>query len=459
MTFRDWPRTLRPASYRGARFFVEKDTIETGRRLVVHEFPLKDVPYVEDLGRDANKISVTAYVVGDSADGEERALRRACESGGAGRLSLPMEALQAHCESCSRDFAKDKLGYVAFSLKFVREGTGGGAGGQPAAFLGAMVGRAASALVVAAGARFLAGFRTSGAAGFVRDAAAAEVRGLAATLLVMADGLPLDRGLAPAVHTGVRGIYDDADALATVGEPTGRLGRTSALPPSSAADRQRSVAAELASAAYLGSGRGGSLPPAASAIAEAAPDGPPPALVVRLAAVVETMRLAVAPEVWLAESVTLTVYQPAGPVPPTATPSRRRIAANAVAMAETVRLVALAAWAEAAAARIFTDRRQAIQARADAAEMFAAEMEALGEPGRYHARVETMEIAGRLAEYLTRRIADLAPVIGVETGAVMPSLWWSQRIYGTAHRAGELTARNRVIHASFMPATFEALAR
>lgn len=451
MQFRDWPRTMRRASYKGAHFYVEKDTVATGRRLVVHEFPLKDEPYVEDLGRDANKISVTAYVVSNQADAEERRLRAACESYGAGTLVLPLEVFRAHCQSCSRDFTKDKLGYIAFSLSFVREGSGGGL--VPAAFLGSIVSTAASALVAAAGARLLAGVLTAGVAGWVRDAAVDLVRDMAATLDVLARGLPLDPALAADVVEAIGDLYDDAESLASIGEATGSLTRTRASPPSTRADRPRADDRALTAATFIGSGRGGSLPGAADA------SGDMPELVARLAAVIERLRLAVPPETFLAGSAALTAYAPPLPLAPPRTPSRRRIAENAVALGEALRLVALAAWAEAAAARVFTDRRQAIQARADAAEMLAAEMEALGEAGRYHARVELADLSARLADYLSRRIADLAPVIAVEAPVTMPSLWWANRVYGGADRAGEIVARNRVIHASFMPTTFEALSR
>lgn len=419
MAFRNWPQTLRRASYKGVSFFVEADHVETGRRLVVHQFPLKDAPYIEDLGRDANKIAVSAYVVSDNADGEEKALRSVCESGGAGRLVLPMEVFAAHCEKCKRDFAKDKLGFVAFSLEFVREGLGAIA--LPAGFLGSLVGQSVDSLLSALSLRFLAGFSTGGMAGFVRDAAVAEVEILAATLDVVVRGLPLEAARAPAIYAQVAALYDDAAVLATTGLVAEKLSRTSFV---------------------------AALPSTASA-----------ELVTRLVVVLEDMRLAVEPATMMGSLVPLTDYAPAGPIPTPTTPSRRRIAENAVQLAEVIRMAAVATWAKAAAARVYGDRREAIQARADAAEMFSAELESAGDSGRHHAWTELAELNGRLAEYLTRRIADLAPVIGLEAASSMPSLWWANRLYGGADRAGELIARNRVIHGSFMPASFEALAR
>ncbi|MEL6700879.1 MAG: DNA circularization N-terminal domain-containing protein, partial [Pseudomonadota bacterium] len=116
MSARDWIASLRPASYRGAPFFVDTDNWKTGRRLITHEFPLNDRPYIEDLGRSANTFSVTAYVASDEADSQAVALLRACDRGGVATLSLPLMRVQAHCQSASRQHSKDQLGYIAISM-------------------------------------------------------------------------------------------------------------------------------------------------------------------------------------------------------------------------------------------------------------------------------------------------------------------------------------------------------
>jgi prophage DNA circulation protein len=52
-----------PASFRGAPFFVEASSRDTGRRIITHEFPKKDLPYSEDLGRKAKTFTVRAYCI------------------------------------------------------------------------------------------------------------------------------------------------------------------------------------------------------------------------------------------------------------------------------------------------------------------------------------------------------------------------------------------------------------
>ena len=42
---------LRPASFRGVSFQVDVASLSAGRRVQVHEYPQRDQPWVEDLGR------------------------------------------------------------------------------------------------------------------------------------------------------------------------------------------------------------------------------------------------------------------------------------------------------------------------------------------------------------------------------------------------------------------------
>lgn len=49
-----WTDRLQPASFRGVAFKVDGDDLQIGRRTVVHEYPGRDTPSVEDMGRDGN---------------------------------------------------------------------------------------------------------------------------------------------------------------------------------------------------------------------------------------------------------------------------------------------------------------------------------------------------------------------------------------------------------------------
>lgn len=84
-----WKDSLRDASFRGISFFVESHNADFGRRNVLHEYPLRDVPYSEDMGRKQQGFSVEAYVIGDDYLRKRDALISACEKGERGKLIHP----------------------------------------------------------------------------------------------------------------------------------------------------------------------------------------------------------------------------------------------------------------------------------------------------------------------------------------------------------------------------------
>jgi hypothetical protein len=58
-----WRDALLPAMFDGCPFFVEAGSQSGGRRIVVHQFPKRDVPYSEDMGRRATEFQVRAYCI------------------------------------------------------------------------------------------------------------------------------------------------------------------------------------------------------------------------------------------------------------------------------------------------------------------------------------------------------------------------------------------------------------
>jgi prophage DNA circulation protein len=58
-----WRDQLQQASFRGVNFFVDSHEYSIGRRNVVHQYPFRDKAFVEDLGLDADKFSITGYIL------------------------------------------------------------------------------------------------------------------------------------------------------------------------------------------------------------------------------------------------------------------------------------------------------------------------------------------------------------------------------------------------------------
>lgn len=92
MSWQDkFPRSTQGnASFGGAKFFVRTGERTAGRRTVTHEYPLRDDPFVEDLGRGVRKFEVEGYVIGPEYLAARDALITALETEGAQELVHPL---------------------------------------------------------------------------------------------------------------------------------------------------------------------------------------------------------------------------------------------------------------------------------------------------------------------------------------------------------------------------------
>jgi hypothetical protein len=89
----------------------------------VHEYPFRDEPYTEDLGRRARRIAFSAFVIGDDVAGRSLDLLSACQTFGPGLLVHPAYPARLYqCESVETEERWDKGRYVEFRLAFVEPG-------------------------------------------------------------------------------------------------------------------------------------------------------------------------------------------------------------------------------------------------------------------------------------------------------------------------------------------------
>lgn len=84
-----WRDQLRIASFRGVLMHVETASGQFGRRTALHEFPGRDEPYGEDLGRRTRQFTLECYVLGEQYMAARDALIDAIEQPGPGVLSHP----------------------------------------------------------------------------------------------------------------------------------------------------------------------------------------------------------------------------------------------------------------------------------------------------------------------------------------------------------------------------------
>lgn len=114
---------LRPASFRGVPFQVDTTDLEAGRRSQLHEYPQRDKPYVEDLGRAARGLSFEGYVVGADYVEQANKLLAALEEAGPGTLVHPwFGSLTVSLKDASRVSFDSSLGRARFTLSFVESG-------------------------------------------------------------------------------------------------------------------------------------------------------------------------------------------------------------------------------------------------------------------------------------------------------------------------------------------------
>lgn len=85
----EWLRNYKQASFRGVEFFVPGHEGRGGRRHQVTEFPGRDTPHIEDLGRKVKTFSIEAYVIGDSYHIQRNLLITALDKKGPGKLVHP----------------------------------------------------------------------------------------------------------------------------------------------------------------------------------------------------------------------------------------------------------------------------------------------------------------------------------------------------------------------------------
>lgn len=123
MAGQSWRTNLRPASFRGVGFFVDAADMTGGRRVELHEYPQRDKPYAEDLGRKARMVSVQAWLIGDDYAAKRDQLLAKLEEAGIGELVHPwLGSLQVSPGEYSYSESQAEGRMCRFSLQFFEAG-------------------------------------------------------------------------------------------------------------------------------------------------------------------------------------------------------------------------------------------------------------------------------------------------------------------------------------------------
>jgi hypothetical protein len=444
---------LQPASFRGAPFYVKTDESEFGRRIVTHQYPMRDTPYNEDLGKTAAKYKLSAYVFGDDWIALKDAVVAACNARGPAFLSLPADGpVMVVCDKCDVSRNKDECGYFEIKLTFTEAGVSFFDLGI-AQFEGLIGSVIASAIPPITAFVDLA-YTVAGVLPFVRTLQTDRVAQFAGDVIAAVEASPsTDLAAAGDTIQSAIGLYQNAAAYAAPD-----AGATVALCSQPIPAQTIGSVATASGVSVVGAG---SLSVTSGAAA----------IVPVIASIFEGIGASMRPDdvyatvlpfaTWSRNETRLdsisgatagsAVTRASKPV----SPSDRADAINGTLLCGVVRSFALMKLAQAISVRSFQTRAEAIQARATVVELFDAQIEQVDDSAVAILLLKARDYA---VTSVTRAMATLVPVVTINAPRSMPSLYWANRLYDDADRAQELSERNSAALPAFMPVVFEALA-
>ncbi|WP_026345359.1 DNA circularization N-terminal domain-containing protein [Novispirillum itersonii] len=172
-------------------FHVNNITDECGNRLVTHEYPQRDVPFIENLGNKARKLTISGALFSDDVSALCAQLTKICNGADPVKLTLDLIGeLEVYCESLSLTHDNQSQRMAAFSLTVQPVGEQRYPEGRVST--SDRVVETADALDSASITNFINTFDVAGWPGYVQEAAefaaASTIELLGATLGVGLDG-------------------------------------------------------------------------------------------------------------------------------------------------------------------------------------------------------------------------------------------------------------------------------
>jgi len=118
-----WKERRQKGQYREVAFYLDAGSLSGGRRLAIHEYPGRDLPYPEDLGRSARNFSLSLFVTGVDYDQHRDRLIEQFEKPGSGTLVHPyMGALAVVVQDYSLSESTAEGGIAKFDVSFIEVG-------------------------------------------------------------------------------------------------------------------------------------------------------------------------------------------------------------------------------------------------------------------------------------------------------------------------------------------------
>lgn len=389
-----WRERYQRASFRGVEFAVRRSDAQVGRRTALHEYPQRDDPWPEDMGRAARRFTVDGVLVGVDYDQVRDRLIAALEAKGPGLLVHPFfgrRTVSLVGPVRISESPSDQGGMASFSLDFVE--AVGNAQPQARADTAGALSEAATAVKSQARADFAKRFAAAGKPDFVRVSAAQGIRDAMTAVQNARRGLLADASILSEFNAELRNVTGQAGALmntpadlaARIQDAVGGVRGVAAVPSGALASLRQLFGFRLSG----GSGGAG------------------------------------------------------------ATPSRLQDSTNRAAISSLVVASAMSEAVEVVAGLEFESYDQAVSLRDDLGD----NLDALAMEADESAYLPIVALRAALVRDISARGADLARVARYTPGATLPALVLAHRLYGDAARDEALIARNplQVRHPGFVP--------
>lgn len=435
---------IRQARFRNVPFVSLGGESSFGRRNELHEYPLRDLPWAEDIGRATRRYRVFGFVVGDDVIAQRDILIAALETEGPGELIHPtLGSLYVSLMDfrCIERWEKGR--YFEFEFDFVEVGVK--IYPQASVASESLVEIAANALNLAA------------AANFAETALTAIAYGAAVL------GAAVDTAVG--WYTAAKNFVGDARNLFQIltdlpGE-FGRFAGSATVPtfskyPSSSVDTSGATVESLTQAATLARAN---LDTASATLGAAARNFDASTIDDFTAAVQGVTSAMLAATQDPADSMrllaSLTSYEPTGVT--TSSTIGTAMATMQSSCSDLFRRTTIASIAVAASSYEPTSSDDAARVRGQVLDLIDSEMDVAGDQGADGTYEALRTLRAAVVSDLNQRGGGLPSIRTFTFSASLPALTLANRIYQDATRADELVSQADPIHPAFMPTLFNAL--
>ncbi|SIT43663.1 putative bacteriophage DNA circulation protein, Mu-like protein [Paraburkholderia piptadeniae] len=434
---------LRPASFRGLPFVSLSAEGSFGRRNVLHQYPKRDTPWAEDMGRAARRFQVLGFLVGDDVVDQREVLIKLVETEDSGELIHPTYGRRSVNLMDFRVIERwDKGRYFELQFDFVESGSRV----FPTAANGttSLIASAAAALGLSAAADFAARALSTLAYG---ASVVNMAVGTALSWYTTAKNLVGDaRNLVHLVFNlpGAFGRFAGSATVPTFSKYPGAPVSTATTVDQAIVQSVQSRTAVSAASDTLATAAAGLDASSTDAYATAA-QGVASALLSAAPSPGDGMRLL----------TTLANFYPDAPT--TSSTIGGAMSTMQSASGDLFRRAAIASVAIAASRYQPTSSDDAAAVREAVTALIDLEIEVAGNQGEDSTYGALRTLRAAVVQDLNKRGAGLASIATFNFKANLPALVLAQRLYRDPSRADELVAQADPAHPAFMPQTFKAL--